>query len=63
MKYVLKYVRKSKYLGFVRQEFKEFKDRFEVFYFLNNQKDIIEWKLYIEMKMSYTELLRGGENE
>lgn len=45
MKYILKYKTKSRYFGFVRENYKEFDEMFRIFYFIETNQ-VIGWKIY-----------------
>lgn len=63
MKYILKYIIKSKYIGFRREYYKEFNSQFEIAHFIANN-DIIEWTVYEKMIIEFSDLLveRNFEN-
>lgn len=45
MRYILKYKLKSKYFNFVREYYKEFENKKNIFNFITNN-EIIEWQIY-----------------
>lgn len=56
MKYILKYQIKSKYFGFVKEDYKEFDSLFKIFHFITNNP-LVNWKVYKEYEIQYTEML------
>ena len=62
MRYILKYVIKSKYFGFKKEYMKEFSNGFDVFHFVINN-NITEWKLYKDITIQTTELLEIDREE
>ena len=46
MKYILKYKVKSKYFNFTREYTKEFDNKYQIFAFLTNNKQCIDFTIY-----------------
>lgn len=57
MKYILKYKTKSRYLGFVREFYKEFDTKFSIFHFIANNQ-ILEWEVYMKKNFSFSDLIK-----
>lgn len=57
MKYILKYKTKSRYLGFVREYYKEFNDKFSIFHFIANNQ-MSEWQVYMKKNYSISNLIK-----
>ena len=57
MKYILKYRVKSKYFGFEKEYYKEFETKFNIFHFLANNQQVVDWDLYKLNICSFNELL------
>ena len=62
MNYILKYKTKSKYFGFTREYYKEFRTKFDVFHFITNT-NIYEWNLYEKWDGLFGDLLKGENDE
>ena len=62
MKYVLKYKIKSKYLGFVKEYYKEFDNKLDIFYFVINNVPL-EWKVYKKQEYVISDLTKRENYE
>lgn len=56
MRYILKYVIKSKYFGFKKEFYREFNTQFKIANFLINN-DVCDWEVYEKFNCDFTDLL------